>query len=70
MVMVFLMMKVLQCLRVMEGVYVGILRPATIPLAIAQFIIVVTMLVVYLGLKRPSTLSLDIFDFILLVFMV
>ena len=63
------MMKVLQCLRVMEDVDIGLLIPATIPLAVADFIILVTMVDVDLGLKRPATISLKNFEFIILVLM-
>ena len=70
MVMVFLMMKVLQCLRTMEDVDIFLLRPFTLPLEIKEFIIVVKMVVVDLSLKRPSTLSIAIVEFIILVLMV
>ena len=40
MTMVFLMIKVFECLWVMEGVDIGFLRPATLPLEIIGFIMV------------------------------
>ena len=49
--MVFLMTKVLECLWVMEDVEIGLVRPSTIPISIAEFIIVVTMVALDLGLK-------------------
>ena len=44
----------------MVKVYLGINIPATISLAIVEFIILVLILEVELGLKRPSTLPLAI----------
>ena len=67
--MVFQMMKVLKCIRVMSDVYIGLLRPATIHLTIEEFIIVVTMIEVDLGLKSPATLPISILEFIILVTM-
>ena len=49
---------------------IGLLRPDTIPLTIAEFVIVVAMLEVDLGLKRPSTLPFAIMEFIILVTMI
>ena len=57
---VFIMMKVLKCLRVMEGLEIGLLRPCTLPIATMEFTILVTMVEVDLGLKRPSRTSLTI----------
>ena len=57
---VFIMMKVLKCLRVMEGLEIGLLRPYTLPIATMEFTILVTMVEVDLGLKRPSRTSLTI----------
>ena len=60
MTMVFLMIKVFECLWVMEGVDIGFLRPATLPLEIIGFIMVeikVVMTVeVDIGINRSSTL--------------
>ena len=39
----FLMTKVLRCFQVMEDVYIALLIPATIPIEIAEVIIVVMM---------------------------
>ena len=64
---VFLMIKCLQFLWVMEDMNTGLLIPATLPLAITVFIIVVTMLDMDIDLKRPATLSLAVVDFIILV---
>ena len=64
---VFLMTKVLKCLRVMENMDIGILRISTLPLAITDFIIAVTTRELYLGLNIPVTLPLKIVDFIILV---
>ena len=68
--MVFVMMKFLKFLQVMEYIDIGLLRPATLPLAITAFFIIVTMLVVDLGLKRPGTLYILIVKFIILILMV
>ena len=42
---VFMIMKVLECLRVTEDLDIGLLSPATLPLAIAEFIILVIKVV-------------------------
>ena len=68
--MVFLMIKFLKCLQVIKDVYIGLLRLAIIPLAISEFIIVMTMLEVDIGLKRLDTSYLSIMEFIILVLMV
>ena len=65
--MVFQTIEVFKCLRVIEEVEKVILRPPTIPIAMTEFIIVVTMVEVGIGLKRPSTLPLSIMEFIILV---
>ena len=57
-------------MRVMEEVCIGLLRPATLPLKILEFIIVVTMVEVDTDLKIPATLSLTMVEFIILVLMV
>ena len=67
---VFPMIKVLKFLWVMEDVGIGLLRPANITLAIAEFIIVMTMVEADLGLKRLDKFSLAIMYFIILVLMV
>ena len=62
--MVFMMAEVLECLRVMEELYLGLNIPVNIPLEIVDFIIMVIAVViteeVNIGLKRPATLSLSI----------
>ena len=63
--MLFKIMKYLKCVQVLEYVDICILRPLTIPIAIADFIIVVTMLEVNIGLKRPATLPLSTLEFII-----
>ena len=68
--MIFQMMKVLKFLQVMEDVEIGLLIPETLPLAIAEFIIVVAMLDIDIGLKRTATLPLAIAEFIILVMIV
>ena len=64
------MMKLLKCLRVMEDMDIFLLITATIPPAIVEFIIVVTIVEVDLGLKIPATLYLEIVWFIILMLMV
>ena len=54
----------------MEDVEIYLLRPATLPFAIAEFIIVVKMLEMYLGRKGPATIYLSIVEFIILVLVV
>ena len=61
----FLMMELLKCLWVMENVDRGLLRSATLPLAIADFITVVMMVEVNLDLNRPATLPITIVEFII-----
>ena len=68
--MTFLMIRVLKCLQVMEDVDKGLLIPVTLPLSIADSIIVVMMVEVDLGFKRPSTLPLAIVEFFISVFIV
>ena len=58
----FLMTKLFKCLCVVEDVYIGLLRPATLPLAIVEFIILVLMLKVELCLKRPAIFPLIIVE--------
>ena len=70
MTVVFMMVKVLKYMRVMEDVAIGILRPVTIPIITSEFITVVTMVDVDVCLNIPATLSLVIVEFIILVFMV
>ena len=64
--MVFMMMKVLECLSVMEDVDICLLRQTTIPLEVLEIIIVVIevvmMLYVDMGLLRKATLPLLILD--------
>ena len=67
MAVVFLMKKLLECLRVMEDVDIGIFMPDDLPMTILEFIIVVTMIEVYISLKRLSTLPLSIVEFIIVV---
>ena len=62
--MVFMIMKVLKCIRVMEDLDIYILIPATLPLSIMEFIIVVKMVEVYTCLKRTANLPLVIVEFI------
>ena len=64
------MMKGLKCIWVTEDVDIGLLRPATLPLAITEVIIVATMVEVDLGHKRPDTIYLKILEFIIMVLMV
>ena len=54
----------------MEDVDIGLLRPATLPLTIAEVIILVMMVEADLGHKRPDTISITIVDFFILVLMV
>ena len=58
------MMEVLECLQVMEYMDSGFKWPATILLAIVEFIVVVitvmTMEEVYIGIKRAVTLHIEI----------
>ena len=68
--MVFLMMKLLKCLRVMEDVDIGLLRPVTLHLVIAEFIIVVIMVEEDLSFLRPTTITLIIVEFIIMLVIV
>ena len=68
--MVFQRMRVLKCLREMEYGDIVIVRPASYPLSILEFIIVVMMVEVDIGLKRLATFTLAIMEFIILVTMV
>ena len=65
--MLFLIMKVLKCLWVMEDVDIGLLGPATVYLVNAEFIIVVMMVEVYLRINRTATLSIELVEFIVLL---
>ena len=64
MMMVFIMMKILEYMRVMKDVDIGLLRPFTLIIATMEFIIViievVTMVDVDKGIKIPSSLPLNI----------
>ena len=62
--------KILKCLRMMEDVGIGFLMPSTLPLSIADVVMVVIMVEVYLGHKIPDTLSLVIMEFVILLLMV
>ena len=66
MTMVFLMIKVLECLWVIGDVDMGLLGLANITIAIVEFIIVVikvvTMVEVGIGLKIPATLPNEILE--------
>ena len=68
--MVFLMMKLLNCLQVMEYLDIDILIPATLLLSIMEFIIVLKMVEVYTCLKITANLPLVIVEFIKVVFKV
>ena len=67
---VFMMMKFLKCLWLMEYVDIDLLRPANLPLTIVEFKLVVTMVEVNLGLNKTDTVSIKIVEFIILVLMV
>ena len=62
MTMVFIMMEVLEYMWVTEDLDLGFKGPSTIPIEIAEFIIMVTKVVkmeeVDIGLKRPDTITL------------
>ena len=64
--MVFMIMKVLECLRVMEDVAISLKRLASIIIATVEFIVMVNKAVmmgeVYIGLKIPATLPLEIME--------
>ena len=66
MTMLFMMMKLLECLKLMEDVDIGLLRPSTLPIKIVEFIIVVIELVMMIEvgifLNRPSTTHLSIVE--------
>ena len=57
---VFQWMKFFECLMVMEDLDIGLLIPDTLPLATAEFLMLVMMLEMCLGLKRPTTLPVAI----------
>ena len=67
--MVFLMMKVLECLRAMEEVYFGLKRPVIILLSTLEFIVTffeeVTIEEVGFGLKIPDNIHLSIMEEVL-----
>ena len=67
---VFPIIKVLQYTQVTEDVYTGLLRPANLPLATAELIILVTIVEVDIGLNKMATVYLTIVDFIMLMLMV
>ena len=64
MTMVYLIMKVLECLQVMEDLDIGLLITYTLPLESVEFIMVVIEVVIMedmdIGLKRPATLPFTI----------
>ena len=64
--MVFLMMKVLECLQVMEDMDIGLLRKATLPIATTDLIIVVikvvTMVEVDIGLNISAIITIAILE--------
>ena len=66
MTMLFLMIKLLECLWVMEGMDLGLKRPDNIPIVIMEFIVVlievVTMKELDIGLKRLATPPIEIMD--------
>ena len=64
---VFLMIKFLEFLHVMEYVDLCLLIPSTFHLSIMEFIIVITMVEVGTVLKIPATLPLVILEFIIVV---
>ena len=69
-IVVFMIMKVLKCLKVMEGMDIVPLITDTLPLTIADFIIVVIIVEVGICLNRAATPSLSIVEFIFLFLMV
>ena len=56
----FMKKKVLKCIVVIKDAYIGQLIPYTLPLVIAEVIIVVMLVEVNIGHKRPDTLTLSI----------
>ena len=66
MMMVFLVVEVLKCMRLMEDMDLGLKRLATLPLAIldniSMVIEVVIMEEVDIGINIPATLNLIIMD--------
>ena len=68
---VFLMMEVLECLRVMEDMDLVLNRPATLTISIMEFIVVVIKVVIMdevdIGIKRPATITLEIMDQVCMV---
>ena len=71
MALMFLMMKVVECLRVIKDVDLSLNIPATLPFAILELIValikLVTMEEVDIGLNRPSTLLLAIMQQVLML---
>ena len=65
--MVFMMMKFLKCLRIMEDLDIDILIPTTLLLSIMEFITVVKMVEVHTCLKRLENIPLLIVEFIKVV---
>ena len=64
---VFMMMKIMQCLQIMKYVDIGLLIKSTLLLAIADFIIVLTLLEVDISINRPATISPSIMKLVLTV---
>ena len=66
-----MMIEVLECLRAMEDMDLGLKRPATLNISIMEFIVVVIKVVmmeeVDIGLKRPATITLEIMDQVFMV---
>ena len=58
MAILFLMTKVLKCLRVMEDVYISILIQSTRPLEIVELTLILMMVEAYIGFKRTANLPL------------
>ena len=63
MTMVFLMVEVFECMRLMKEVNLGPKRPDTLPLTILEFIVMVIKVVVTeevnICIKRPATIPLS-----------
>ena len=57
------MMKVLDCLLLIEDVDLGLKKPATLPISIVEFITVVIKVVIMeevdIGLKRPANIPIE-----------
>ena len=62
-----MMVKLLQCLKIMEYMDIGILLTEIFLIAIAEFIMKLTMVEVDLGIKRPATIYLTTVEFIILL---